>query len=185
MGSRAWEPRTEQRPLFSLWFWAWEPNSSPLDLLNPLATSQSRQVPLPEPFITPIPGSARQCCSPESRGEGQLSAGSCGPGYEALTRALRGQRDGQAGLVRWGPGAFNVPSPRVTVVLLFEPSSGSGVCSLGGKNMVGWVNGKAAELVRDGPSSQELGPPALCRGLGGPSPQWAGRKRRTQSWIGG
>lgn len=59
VGSRAWELRMDEGPLFLLWFWAWEPNSSLLDLLNPLATSQSQQVLLPEPFITPIPGSAR------------------------------------------------------------------------------------------------------------------------------
>lgn len=75
-----WEPRTEQGPLFSLWFSAWEPNSSPLDLPNPLATSQSRQVPLPEPFITPIPGSAPQLSSLESWGEGQPLLGAAGLG---------------------------------------------------------------------------------------------------------
>lgn len=52
-----------------------------------------------------------------------------------------------------------------------DPCSGSGVCSLGGKSMVERVNVKVEGLVRDGPSSQELGPPGLCRGLMGPSPQ--------------
>lgn len=51
-----------------------------LDLLNPLATSQSRQVPLPEPFITPIPGCAQQWSSLESRGRGSPLLGAVGLG---------------------------------------------------------------------------------------------------------
>ena len=136
----------------------------PLDLLNTLATSQSRQVPLPEPFITPIPGSARHWSSLESRGEGQPLLGAAGLGMRPRPGPRRWQEDGQRGQ-QGGAGALPwAISPR-------DPHSGSGVCSLGGKNMVEWANVKVEELVRDGPSSQEFGPPGLCRGLMGPSPQ--------------
>lgn len=80
VGSRVWEFRTNQGPLFSLWFSAYEPNRSLLGLLNPLATSQSRQVLLPEPFITPIPGCAQQWRSLESRGRGSPLLGAWGLG---------------------------------------------------------------------------------------------------------
>lgn len=80
VGSRAWEFRTNQGPLFSRWLSAWEPNSSLLGLPNPLAASQSRQVLLPEPFITPIPGCAQQWRSLESRGRGSPLLGAWGLG---------------------------------------------------------------------------------------------------------
>lgn len=80
VGSRAWEFRTNQGPLFPRRLSAWEPNSSLLGLPNPLAASQSRQVLLPEPFITPIPGCAQQWRSLESRGRGSPLLGAWGLG---------------------------------------------------------------------------------------------------------
>lgn len=51
------------------------PPPAPLDLLNPLAASQSRQVRLPEPFLTLIPGCAHSRTPWGARGRGSLLLG--------------------------------------------------------------------------------------------------------------
>jgi hypothetical protein len=75
VGSGAWEARTKLKPVSVCVVLDLGGKVSPLDLLNPLAASQSRQVRLPEPFLTLIPDCAHSRTPWGARGRGSLLLG--------------------------------------------------------------------------------------------------------------
>lgn len=82
MGSNAWEARSKLKPVSVHAGLDLGGEESPLDLLNLLAASQSRQVRLPEPFLTPIPGCAHSRTPWGARGRGSLLLGAEALGME-------------------------------------------------------------------------------------------------------